>query len=93
MITADMLVPVPAIVACASAIMTLNPGDVIFAGALSGVGPITSGPRASERVWRRRGGSARAARLATASSLGRNTREHCHASRGKVLVSRTMLRT
>jgi 2-keto-4-pentenoate hydratase/2-oxohepta-3-ene-1,7-dioic acid hydratase in catechol pathway len=41
--TADMLVPVPEIVAYASKIMTLNPGDVIFTGAPPGVGPIAAG--------------------------------------------------
>lgn len=40
--TADMLVPVPEIVAYASKIMTLNPGDVIFTGAPPGVGPIAA---------------------------------------------------
>ena len=41
--TADLLSPVPQIVAYASSIMTLNPGDVLFTGAPPGVGPITAG--------------------------------------------------
>jgi 2-keto-4-pentenoate hydratase/2-oxohepta-3-ene-1,7-dioic acid hydratase in catechol pathway len=41
--TRDLLTPVPQIVAYASSIMTLNPGDVLFTGAPPGVGPITSG--------------------------------------------------
>lgn len=41
--TRDLLVPVPQIVAYASTIMTLNPGDVIFTGAPPGVGPIAAG--------------------------------------------------
>jgi 2-keto-4-pentenoate hydratase/2-oxohepta-3-ene-1,7-dioic acid hydratase in catechol pathway len=41
--TADLLTPVPQIVAYASTIMTLNPGDVLFTGAPPGVGPITAG--------------------------------------------------
>ena len=37
--TRDLLTPVPQIVAYASTIMTLNPGDVLFTGAPPGVGP------------------------------------------------------
>jgi 2-keto-4-pentenoate hydratase/2-oxohepta-3-ene-1,7-dioic acid hydratase in catechol pathway len=43
--TRDLLTPVPQIVAYASSIMTLNPGDVLFTGAPPGVGPITSGEK------------------------------------------------
>jgi 2-keto-4-pentenoate hydratase/2-oxohepta-3-ene-1,7-dioic acid hydratase in catechol pathway len=43
--TADLLVPVPQIVAYASSVMTLNPGDVLFTGAPPGVGPITAGEK------------------------------------------------
>ena len=43
--TRDLLVPVPQIVAYASTIMTLNPGDVLFTGAPPGVGPITAGEK------------------------------------------------
>ncbi len=41
--TRDMLTPVAQIVAYASRIMTLNPGDILFTGAPPGVGPITAG--------------------------------------------------
>jgi 2-keto-4-pentenoate hydratase/2-oxohepta-3-ene-1,7-dioic acid hydratase in catechol pathway len=41
--TADLITPVPQIVAYASTVMTLNPGDVLFTGAPPGVGPITTG--------------------------------------------------
>lgn len=41
--TDDLITPVPQIVAYASTIMTLNPGDVIFTGAPPGVGPIARG--------------------------------------------------
>jgi 2-keto-4-pentenoate hydratase/2-oxohepta-3-ene-1,7-dioic acid hydratase in catechol pathway len=43
--TADMVTPVPQIVAYASTIMTLCPGDVLFTGAPPGVGPITAGEK------------------------------------------------
>ena len=41
--TRDMIPPVPAIVAYASSVMTLQPGDVLFTGAPPGVGPIAAG--------------------------------------------------
>ena len=41
--TASLLVDVPGIVAYASAVMSLEPGDVIFTGAPPGVGPIEPG--------------------------------------------------
>jgi len=50
--TAEMLVPVPAIVAYASTIMTLNPGDVIFTGAPAGVGPIAAGEKLEVSIGR-----------------------------------------
>jgi 2-keto-4-pentenoate hydratase/2-oxohepta-3-ene-1,7-dioic acid hydratase in catechol pathway len=43
--TADLITPVPQIVAYASTVMTLNPGDVLFTGAPPGVGPITAGEK------------------------------------------------
>jgi 2-keto-4-pentenoate hydratase/2-oxohepta-3-ene-1,7-dioic acid hydratase in catechol pathway len=43
--TRDMLTPVPQIVAYASSVMTLNPGDVLFTGAPPGVGPIAAGEK------------------------------------------------
>jgi len=46
--TRDMLVPVQDIVAYASRVMTLLPGDVVFTGAPPGVGPIE--PRDTLRV-------------------------------------------
>lgn len=46
---ADMLVPVGDIVAHASRIMTLLPGDVLFTGAPPGVGPIAAGD--TLRAW------------------------------------------
>jgi 2-keto-4-pentenoate hydratase/2-oxohepta-3-ene-1,7-dioic acid hydratase in catechol pathway len=43
--TSTMITKVPAIVAYASSVMTLLPGDVIFTGAPPGVGPIHRGDR------------------------------------------------
>jgi 2-keto-4-pentenoate hydratase/2-oxohepta-3-ene-1,7-dioic acid hydratase in catechol pathway len=48
----DMLVPVGDIVAYASTIMTLLPGDVIFTGAPPGVGPVESGDKLRVRISR-----------------------------------------
>jgi 2-keto-4-pentenoate hydratase/2-oxohepta-3-ene-1,7-dioic acid hydratase in catechol pathway len=45
----DMLVPVDDIVAHASRVMTLLPGDVLFTGAPPGVGPIAAGD--TLRAW------------------------------------------
>ncbi|MQA97675.1 MAG: FAA hydrolase family protein [Streptosporangiales bacterium] len=50
--TADMLMPVPEVIAYASRIMTLHPGDVIFTGAPSGVGPIQAGDLLDTRISR-----------------------------------------
>lgn len=50
--TASMLVPVPDIVAYASSVMTLLPGDVIFTGAPPGVGPIAPGDTLRARISR-----------------------------------------
>ena len=50
--TRDMLVPVQEIVAYASRIMTLLPGDVIFTGAPPGVGPIEPGDSLRCRISR-----------------------------------------
>jgi 2-keto-4-pentenoate hydratase/2-oxohepta-3-ene-1,7-dioic acid hydratase in catechol pathway len=50
--TRDMLVPVPEIVAYASSIMTLLPGDLLFTGAPAGVGPITSGEELEMSIGR-----------------------------------------
>jgi 2-keto-4-pentenoate hydratase/2-oxohepta-3-ene-1,7-dioic acid hydratase in catechol pathway len=51
-VTADMIVPVRDIVAYASSVMTLLPGDVIFTGAPPGVGPIHPGDRLDARISR-----------------------------------------
>jgi 2-keto-4-pentenoate hydratase/2-oxohepta-3-ene-1,7-dioic acid hydratase in catechol pathway len=48
--TADMITGVPAIVAYASAMMTLLPGDVLFTGAPPGVGPIAPGDVLDTRI-------------------------------------------
>jgi len=50
--TRDMLVPVSEIVAYASTIMTLLPGDVIFTGAPPGVGVIRPGDKLRVRISR-----------------------------------------
>ncbi len=50
--TSDLLTPVPRIVAYASTIMTLLPGDVIFTGAPPGVGPIAAGERLEMTISR-----------------------------------------
>jgi 2-keto-4-pentenoate hydratase/2-oxohepta-3-ene-1,7-dioic acid hydratase in catechol pathway len=51
-VTSDLLTPVPAIVAYASSVMTLVPGDVIFTGAPPGVGPIHPGDELDARISR-----------------------------------------
>jgi 2-keto-4-pentenoate hydratase/2-oxohepta-3-ene-1,7-dioic acid hydratase in catechol pathway len=50
--TAEMIMKVPSIVAYASAVMTLLPGDVVFTGAPPGVGPIVSGDLLVARISR-----------------------------------------
>lgn len=50
--TADLLIPVPRIVAHESTIMTLNPGDVLFTGAPPGVGPISAGEKLEMSISR-----------------------------------------
>lgn len=50
--TRDLITPVPAIVAYASRIMTLLPGDLIFTGAPAGVGPIRPGDVLETRISR-----------------------------------------
>jgi 2-keto-4-pentenoate hydratase/2-oxohepta-3-ene-1,7-dioic acid hydratase in catechol pathway len=50
--TADLLTPVPGIVAYASSVMTLLPGDVVFTGAPPGVGPIQPGDEMHARISR-----------------------------------------
>jgi 2-keto-4-pentenoate hydratase/2-oxohepta-3-ene-1,7-dioic acid hydratase in catechol pathway len=50
--TRDLLTPVPQIVAYASTVMTLLPGDVLFTGAPPGVGPITPGEKLEMTISR-----------------------------------------
>ncbi|MGY1718656.1 fumarylacetoacetate hydrolase family protein [Blastococcus sp. SYSU DS0552] len=50
--TRDLLTPVPHIVAYASTIMTLQPGDVLFTGAPPGVGPIAAGEKLEMSISR-----------------------------------------
>lgn len=50
--TDDLLATVPQIIAYASTIMTLQPGDLIFTGAPPGVGPITRGERLEMSISR-----------------------------------------
>ncbi|MFC4562153.1 fumarylacetoacetate hydrolase family protein [Nocardiopsis mangrovi] len=50
--TRDLMTPVPRIVAYASSMMTLLPGDLIFTGAPPGVGPLTPGDRLHARISR-----------------------------------------
>jgi 2-keto-4-pentenoate hydratase/2-oxohepta-3-ene-1,7-dioic acid hydratase in catechol pathway len=50
--TSELLMPVPDLVAYASSVMTLLPGDVIFTGAPSGVGPIAPGDTLHTRITR-----------------------------------------
>jgi 2-keto-4-pentenoate hydratase/2-oxohepta-3-ene-1,7-dioic acid hydratase in catechol pathway len=50
--TRDLLTPVPHIVAYASTVMTLLPGDVLFTGAPPGVGPITPGEKLEMTISR-----------------------------------------
>lgn len=48
--TARMLLGVPALVALASRLITLEPGDLLFTGTPSGVGPIAPGDRLTARL-------------------------------------------
>jgi len=50
--TRDLLTPVPQIVAYASTVMTLEPGDVLFTGAPPGVGPIAAGEKLEMTISR-----------------------------------------
>ena len=50
--TDDLLVPVPEIIAYASSVMTLLPGDLIFTGAPPGVGPVRHGDKLCMTVSR-----------------------------------------
>jgi 2-keto-4-pentenoate hydratase/2-oxohepta-3-ene-1,7-dioic acid hydratase in catechol pathway len=48
--TRDMIFPVRQIVAFASSVMTLEPGDLIMTGTPSGVGPLTDGDEVSVEI-------------------------------------------
>jgi 2-keto-4-pentenoate hydratase/2-oxohepta-3-ene-1,7-dioic acid hydratase in catechol pathway len=50
--TRDLITPVPQIVAYASTVMTLLPGDVLFTGAPPGVGPIAAGEKLEMTISR-----------------------------------------
>jgi 2-keto-4-pentenoate hydratase/2-oxohepta-3-ene-1,7-dioic acid hydratase in catechol pathway len=50
--TDGLITPVPRIVAYASSVMTLFPGDLLFTGAPPGVGPITRGERLEMSIGR-----------------------------------------
>jgi 2-keto-4-pentenoate hydratase/2-oxohepta-3-ene-1,7-dioic acid hydratase in catechol pathway len=43
--TRDLIVSIPDMIAMASSVMTLYPGDIIATGTPSGVGPVTAGDR------------------------------------------------
>ena len=48
--TADLIFPVPELVAFISSVMTLLPGDIISTGTPSGIGPLTAGDTVRIRV-------------------------------------------
>lgn len=48
--TRDMIVDIPAMIAMASAVMTLYPGDIIASGTPAGVGPIDAGDRVGIQI-------------------------------------------
>lgn len=48
--TADLIFPVPELVAFISSVMTLLPGDIISTGTPSGIGPLTAGDTVRVRV-------------------------------------------
>jgi 2-keto-4-pentenoate hydratase/2-oxohepta-3-ene-1,7-dioic acid hydratase in catechol pathway len=48
--TRDLIVGVPEMIAMASSVMTLYPGDVIASGTPAGVGPLRSGDRVTIRI-------------------------------------------
>jgi 2-keto-4-pentenoate hydratase/2-oxohepta-3-ene-1,7-dioic acid hydratase in catechol pathway len=43
--TLDFIFPIPKLLACISAVMTLEPGDLVLTGTPSGVGPLKPGDR------------------------------------------------
>ena len=50
--TSAMTMPVPALIAWISSVMTLEPGDVIATGTPAGVGPIAPGDRIEATIER-----------------------------------------
>jgi 2-keto-4-pentenoate hydratase/2-oxohepta-3-ene-1,7-dioic acid hydratase in catechol pathway len=48
--TSRMLHPVPALIALASRVITLERGDLLFTGTPSGVGPVVAGDRLEARL-------------------------------------------
>ena len=52
--TRNLIVDVPEMIAMASSVMTLYPGDVIASGTPAGVGPLRAGDRVAIRIARRR---------------------------------------
>ena len=48
--TADLLFPVPELIAFISRVMTLEPGDVIATGTPAGVGPVQAGDRVEVEI-------------------------------------------
>ncbi len=48
--TADLIVGVPGMIAMASSVMTLEPGDIIASGTPAGVGPVIDGDRLSVTI-------------------------------------------
>jgi 2-keto-4-pentenoate hydratase/2-oxohepta-3-ene-1,7-dioic acid hydratase in catechol pathway len=50
--TRSMSLPVPALIAWISSVMTLEPGDVIATGTPAGVGPIHAGDRIEVSIER-----------------------------------------
>ena len=48
--TADLIFPVPELVAFISSVMTLLPGDIISTGTPSGIGPLAAGDSVRIRV-------------------------------------------
>ncbi|MEY2539581.1 MAG: hypothetical protein QOG67_3321 [Verrucomicrobiota bacterium] len=48
--TRDLIVGVPEMIAMASSVMTLYPGDIIASGTPAGVGPLKAGDRVAIRI-------------------------------------------
>ena len=46
----EMVFPVPQLIAFASSVMTLEPGDILLTGTPAGVGPLTDGDRVEVEI-------------------------------------------